>query len=459
MKFLVRLLVRGLLLLLAAVGPSSFLISSNGSGGGGGGGVLLVAATASWTSSSTFSQTSSVDLWMGDAAIAVAEDTNDDEYIFETTLTLQESSQANIIIDGQTVNNAITFNNMIPGPSIRVKQGDRVIVHFVNNLNTPTTIHWHGVQGNNAADGSQLTQFNVPGNGGTFEYNFVAVNAGTHWYHPHHNTAQSLFSGAYGALIVVSPEEQQMINDKTLPDQEGILIFSDTTIDDDNGNIINIIDGVPELVNMNGVEGETLLTNGKVNPTIDIQGRQPVMLRLINACTSRYMRLSSVGASSGVDSTKLIRIGGEDGLIDKATLEGGMKMTMEMDMPMVMCTTDADCGDGNSRYSKCMTMRGHCGKMSMLDLGYDIGEIVLAPGNRANVLIVFDEKEIGSEIILKWKGFDRGKVFLLVTADQRHYCTCYFSPYLSFFGPCRFITSSQGFMRWICPIPLKCANP
>jgi FtsP/CotA-like multicopper oxidase with cupredoxin domain len=340
------------------------------------------------------------DRWLEGTAIRDAQDVNPNADIFETTLIAHEVP---IEIDGQIVQ-ALAYNGLVPGPMIRVKEGDRVIVHFVNNLDFMSTIHWHGVQGNNAADGTQVTQMAVPGNGGTFTYDFIAANAGNHWYHSHDHTAQTLFSGMYGPLIVISPEEEQLVNDQVLPAKEGTLIFSDTTFDS-SGNIATVEGpSVTELQHMNGIEGKTLLVNGKVKPLLKVTAGEPVRLRLINTSISRYFRLSIPGA-------KMTRIGGEDGLIGTPTLEGGARMGMDMDMPMKMCMSDIDCtSDSGSKYSNCMPMGmmgGVCGAMSMVDLGYESGEIVLAPATRATVVITLPSNP--EMLTMRWEDFNRGK--------------------------------------------------
>ena len=90
----------------------------------------------------------------------------------------------------------------MPGPVIRVRQGERVRRRFVNELPQASTVHWHGIRIENAMDGvPELTQAAVPP-GGSFLYDFVAPDAGTYWYHSHNLTWEQLARGLYGALIV-----------------------------------------------------------------------------------------------------------------------------------------------------------------------------------------------------------------------------------------------------------------
>jgi len=77
------------------------------------------------------------------------------------------------------------YNGQVPGPTLRVKLGETVRVHFTNQLPQPTTIHWHGLRVPNAMDGvPHATQMPVEP-GGSFVYEFTPKDAGTYWYHPH----------------------------------------------------------------------------------------------------------------------------------------------------------------------------------------------------------------------------------------------------------------------------------
>ena len=95
-------------------------------------------------------------------------------------------------VDGQQ---AWTFNGSVPGPELRVAQGDRVRVTLVNHLPAATTLHWHGLGVPNAEDGvAGVTQDAVPP-GHSFTYEFVAREAGAYWYHSHQDTEQQSRAG------------------------------------------------------------------------------------------------------------------------------------------------------------------------------------------------------------------------------------------------------------------------
>lgn len=97
---------------------------------------------------------------------------------------------------------AFAYNGMVPGPTLRVKEGQPVRVIVKNELSQSTSVHWHGQMVPNNMDGVPfLTQEPIrPGE--TFVYEFVPRPAGTHMYHSHHNSTEQVGKGLLGALIV-----------------------------------------------------------------------------------------------------------------------------------------------------------------------------------------------------------------------------------------------------------------
>jgi FtsP/CotA-like multicopper oxidase with cupredoxin domain len=91
------------------------------------------------------------------------------------------------------------YNGKVPGPVIRLTEGDVLRVPVTNGIDEPTLVHWHGISLVNPMDGTLLTQ-DVIAPGALFNYEFVVPEAGTHWYHSHYG-AQADF-GMYGPLII-----------------------------------------------------------------------------------------------------------------------------------------------------------------------------------------------------------------------------------------------------------------
>ncbi len=95
---------------------------------------------------------------------------------------------------------AYTFNGQVPGPEIRVKEGETIRVVLTNLLPEPTTIHWHGIPVPNEMDGVPHVTQNPVEPGGTFVYEFKAQPAGSFMYHSHFK--YQLDQGLYGPLII-----------------------------------------------------------------------------------------------------------------------------------------------------------------------------------------------------------------------------------------------------------------
>lgn len=97
---------------------------------------------------------------------------------------------------------AWTYNDQLPGPVIRVTEGDRVRVLLTNQLPEETVLHFHGLRIPNGQDGvPDVTQPTIKV-GETFTYEFVANPAGTYVYHTHYDSVVQETKGLYGVVIV-----------------------------------------------------------------------------------------------------------------------------------------------------------------------------------------------------------------------------------------------------------------
>lgn len=175
------------------------------------------------------------------------------------------------ILDDVSVT-AWTYNGTVPGPMIRVTEGDRVRVVFTNELPEATTVHFHGNTLSNVMDGVPNVTQNPVEPGETFVYEFIASPSGTFWYHSHLNTDTQIGLGLYAPLIIdpVQPET-------TLPDVDVTLMLSEW----------RVVDGLtyPSMP-MAGAEPNYFTINGRAFPateTINVQVGQRVRIRFINA--------------------------------------------------------------------------------------------------------------------------------------------------------------------------------
>lgn len=179
------------------------------------------------------------------------------------------------------VTDAWTYNGQVPGPELRVREGDLVRIIVTNRLPVPTTVHPHGVDLNYKMDGVPgVTQAPIePGQ--TFTYEFVASPAGTRMYHSHQDSNAQLELGLYGALIVEPREGPRYDLERTLILDERALDFTP-----------DVALGRKELPGAefgNGRGGllqyDLFLIDGKAAsaiPIVAVKANQRVLLRLIS---------------------------------------------------------------------------------------------------------------------------------------------------------------------------------
>ena len=112
--------------------------------------------------------------WADQLKLNEPADLNPDPKIVEIDLT---AKLADVQISGTTVH-VWTYNGGLPGPLIKTRVGDRLIVHFRNELDEPTTVHWHGVRVPIEMDGvPEISQPEVK-KGESFTYDFIVRDAG-----------------------------------------------------------------------------------------------------------------------------------------------------------------------------------------------------------------------------------------------------------------------------------------
>ncbi len=234
--------------------------------------------------------------WADDLALVEATDINPDPSIVEVEL---EARITDIeFVEGKPTP-VWTYNGSLPGPMIRAKVGDKIIVHFKNSLPDATSIHWHGLRLQNAMDGVPgLTQDPVEP-GGEFVYEFDANDAGTFWYHPHINSAAQVGWGLYGSMIVEDPNDPEVFGD------ELVIQLSDISIDEEGRFLPEDTGG--EFGNLFGREGNILLVNGKVRPQLKVRNGKQQRWRVINAARARYYTIR-------LPDHTFVKLGGDNGL-------------------------------------------------------------------------------------------------------------------------------------------------
>ncbi|HSK92939.1 MAG TPA: multicopper oxidase domain-containing protein [Candidatus Angelobacter sp.] len=101
---------------------------------------------------------------------------------------------------------AFAYNGMVPGPQLRAEVGDTVRIVLRNELEEPTTIHWHGLYVPPNMDGVPVISQDAVLPGDTFTYEFTLRNAGSHMYHSHFMAEHQVPMGLLGAFVVTDPE-------------------------------------------------------------------------------------------------------------------------------------------------------------------------------------------------------------------------------------------------------------
>jgi FtsP/CotA-like multicopper oxidase with cupredoxin domain len=200
------------------------------------------------------------------------------------------------------------------GPLIRARRGQKVRVHFRNELPEPSIVHWHGLLVPSRMDGHPRDA--VPP-GASYVYEFeIANRAGTYWFHPHPEplTGSQVIKGLAG-LFVVSDDEEEAVG---LPSgaQDVPLVIQDRTFDANNqivyvqGGEMAAMPGMASMEMLMGFLGDRILVNGAPNAALPVATRA-YRLRLLNGSNSRVYKLA------WSDATSLTVIATDGGLLDR----------------------------------------------------------------------------------------------------------------------------------------------
>lgn len=183
------------------------------------------------------------------------------------------------------------YNQQYPGPLLHVPEGATVIVRFTNQIELPTTVHWHGLRLDNASDGvPDVTQEAVqPGESFTYRVHFK--DPGVYWYHPHVKTNTQIDAGLYGNMLVqparsdyYSPvnREVPLVLDDLLLDERGLIPWGGD-------------DGAPSHALM-GRFGNTFLTNGVTDWSMEVPSGSVVRYYITNVANTRTFNVRFGGA-------------------------------------------------------------------------------------------------------------------------------------------------------------------
>lgn len=181
------------------------------------------------------------------------------------------------------------YNGMYPGPLIKAERGSTVIVNFTNNIEMPTTVHWHGLRLDNRFDGIPgITQAPVEV-GESFTYELHFPDTGIYWYHPHIREDIQQDLGLYGNMLVAPPEADYY----SPVNKEEVLILDDILMDDRGMIAWGDVAATHALM---GRFGNVMLVNGAMGYNLEVARGDVARFYLTNVANSRTFNVVFDGA-------------------------------------------------------------------------------------------------------------------------------------------------------------------
>ena len=230
---------------------------------------------------------------------------------FTTPLSVPETAASGTPLNAHSMSGSVMpgkngsmlgYRSSILGPTIRAERGSVVTIPFTNGLTEETNIHWHGLLVPPAMDGHPEQMVMA---GQSFNYSFkIEQPAGMAWYHPHPHTktGRQVFMGLAGMFIIESPEERAL----KIPsgEYEIPLVIQDKRVDANGALRYNPTMGEVMI----GYMGDTITVNGVHAPYRNVASRT-YRLRVLNGSNGRIYNLA---LSSGDPFTV---IGSDGGLL------------------------------------------------------------------------------------------------------------------------------------------------
>ncbi|MFE4975163.1 multicopper oxidase family protein [Kitasatospora sp. NPDC056651] len=190
-----------------------------------------------------------------------------------------------------------TYNGQFPGPVIRARSGQRVVVQQTNNLAQPVSVHLHGAHVPESSDGAPMDVIQ-PGASKTYTYPNQQPHANL-WFHDHahHQESEHVFRGLSGTYLLTDDTEQQL----PLPSgQYDVPIALREARFDQSGQLVYEMDDWPNR--------NVILANGKAWPYFQVAARK-YRLRFFNQSNARFFDLKLS------DGSEFTVIGGDGGLL------------------------------------------------------------------------------------------------------------------------------------------------
>jgi FtsP/CotA-like multicopper oxidase with cupredoxin domain len=211
-------------------------------------------------------------------------------------LTVQLTASRGPVRLGSGEATMLRYNGMLPGPTLRLRPGDRLKVALRNDLPEATNLHVHGLHVSPQDNGDNPFVRIEAGSTFDYEYELPADHPpGVYWYHPHLHgrVAEQVSGGLYGAIIVEDPEPMAF-------GRERVLVISDVALGPSGR-----VQRPSAMERMMGRMGGVVLLNGQVRPRLEARPGERERWRVVNACVSRFLRLRLDGQQMqllGMDS-------------------------------------------------------------------------------------------------------------------------------------------------------------
>jgi len=188
---------------------------------------------------------------------------------------------------GSTTRYAYTYNGTTPGPTLRLRPGDQLVINLENGLDDPTNLHTHGLHVSPSGNGDNIFVSVPPGGSRRYSYDIALDHrSGLFWYHPHsHGTVAKQVAAGLAGAIVISDHIDDVA--EIAASTERTWILSDPTI----GTTDDVLN-VGRMDRMAGRQGDTILVNGVERPDVGAEAGSLERWRIVNASSSRYYRLA-----------------------------------------------------------------------------------------------------------------------------------------------------------------------
>ncbi|MDJ0731297.1 MAG: multicopper oxidase family protein [Crocosphaera sp.] len=200
--------------------------------------------------------------------------------------TTLEASYQKVQLGEQTAY-LLAYNGQVPGPRLEAKPGDKVRIHFINKLSQPTNLHYHGLHIPPTGKGDNVFLEIQPKEKITYEFDISPQQtAGINWYHPHLHGLVAEQLSGGLAGLFIIRDQLDKIPEIKAAKEE-FLVLQDFSLDD-NGNLLPS-NQMPLMI---GREGNVITVNGQINPYFSLPKNGLLRLRILNASTSRFYNLS-----------------------------------------------------------------------------------------------------------------------------------------------------------------------